>query len=283
MTALQLRSLGHAEVLRDSQPVKWGAESARELVFFLLAGSGGQTREEIIDALWHEDATARSGNRFRVTLHRARTALGGPDTIVEEGGAYRLSDEVLRASDVFALYAALAEAERREGDARFLALSRAIDAYGGDFLPRVQAEWVQAAREEYRTAYTRARVERSLLHCEHVHCDLAVQDLVSALRTDPFIGENYHQKLMTCLSVVEGKYAAAEHYRRFVKFLQDDLNDTPMPETVELAGQIKAGERVCRRADGEDVPRHDLPLTHNCPLTSDGQCPGAYAELLKLT
>lgn len=277
MTGLRLRSLGHAEVLRDGQPVRWGAQSARDLVFLLLARPEGQTRDEIIDALWHEDAGGRSGNHFRVTLHRARTALGSPESVVERRGAYHLSDEVMRASDVFELYAALQQAEVSEGDARFFALGRAIETYTGDFLPHVQAEWVRAAREEYRTVYTRACVERSLLHCEGLRCDLAVRDLVAALRADPFLGENYHQKLMTCLSVVEGKYAATEHYRRFVRFLHDDLSDTPMPETVTLAEQIKTGERICLRGH-----RADLPLTHNCPLTSGGSCPGPYAELLKL-
>ncbi len=277
MTMLNLRSLGRTEVLHDGQPVKWGAESARDLVLFLLSSPGGKTREEIIDALWHEDPTARSGNRFRVTLHRARTALGSPASINEEYGAYRLSDDVLRASDLFTLYASLGQAEASEGDARYFSLSRAIEAYTGEFLPHIQTEWAETAREEHRAAYTRACIERSVLHCEQLHCNLAVRDLVAALRSDPFIGENYHQKLMTCLSVVEGKYAATEHYRRFVKFLRDNLNDTPMPETVQLAEQVKAGEQICQRGE-----REDAPLTHSCPLTSDGSCPGHYAELLKL-
>ncbi|MBZ9713572.1 AfsR/SARP family transcriptional regulator [Deinococcus multiflagellatus] len=277
MTQLILRSLGRAEVLRGGQPVKWEAESARDLVFYLMAHPEGRTREDIISALWREDQTARSGNRFRVTLHRARAGLGAPGCITEAYGAYRLSDEVLRASDVFRLYAALAEAEHSEGEARFLALGRAIAEYGGDFLPHLQAEWVLPAREEHQAAYTRACLERSVLHCEHLHCELAVQDLVAALRRDPFLGENHHQKLMTCLSVVEDKYAATEHYRRFVRFLRDDLKDAPMPETVVLAERIKRGERLC-----EHGQKAAAPLLRSCPLTSDGRCPGPYAELLNL-
>ncbi|WP_216322123.1 AfsR/SARP family transcriptional regulator [Deinococcus aestuarii] len=277
MTGLRVRSLGAIEVARDGQPVRWGAGSARDLVFLLLARPEGLTRDEIIDALWHEDAGDRSGNRFRVALHRARTALGGPGSVVELHGAYHLSDGVLRSSDVFALYAALHEAEHSEGEARFRALSRAVETYGGDFLPHVQAEWARAAREEYRGVYTRARLERSLLHCEGLHCDLAVRDLALALRADPYIGENYHQKLMTCLSVVEGRYAATEHYRRFLRFLREDLGDTPMPETVALAQRLKAGEPICVRGHRDALPRF-----HTCPLTADGTCPGPYAELLKL-
>ncbi|PTA66348.1 AfsR/SARP family transcriptional regulator [Deinococcus arcticus] len=277
MTQLTLRSLGRAEVLRGGQPVKWEAESARDLVFFLMAHPEGRSREDIIHGLWQEDGTARSGNRFRVTLHRARAALGDPGSITEAYGAYRLSGEVLRASDVFRLYAALADAEHAEGDARFFALGQAIAEYGGDFLPHVQADWVHSAREEHQAAYTRACLERSVLHCEQLHCELAVRDLVAALRRDPFLGENHHQKLMTCLSVVEDKYAATEHYRRFVRFLRDDLSDAPMPETVALAERIKGGERIC--GHGQKAP---TPLAHTCPLTPDGRCPGPYADLLTL-
>ncbi|MBB5234697.1 two-component SAPR family response regulator [Deinococcus budaensis] len=277
MAGLTLRSLGHVEVLWDSLPVKWGAESARNLVFFLLARPAGPTRDEIIDALWQEDAGERSGNRFRVALHRVRAALGSPESVVEESGTYHLSDEVLRASDVFQLYASLDRAQHAQGDARFFALNRAIETYTGDFLPHLRAEWAEAAREEYRAVYTRACIERSLLHCEHLHCDLAVRDMVTALRADPYIGENHHQKLMTCLSVIEGKYAATEHYRRFVRFLHAEVGDTPMPETVALAEQVKAGEPICQRGQ-----RADAPLTHNCPLTSDGRCAGPFADLLTL-
>ncbi|ADV66069.1 AfsR/SARP family transcriptional regulator [Deinococcus maricopensis] len=279
MTALTVRALGHADVLHDAQPIKWGAESARDLVFYLLSSPDGRHREEIIEALWHADPDARTGNRFRVALHRARTALGGTDTIVEAHGRYRLADDVLRASDIYRMYEALEEADRAEGDARAFALNRAIEAYGGAFLPHVQAEWAHAAREEHCAAYVRARLERSLLHCEHLHCDLAVQDLTAALKTDPFIGENHHQKLMTCLTVVEDKYAATEHYRRFAKFLHDDLGDTPMPETRALAERVKTGEHICvRGASGAPAPAR----AHRCPLTPDGQCHGTYAQLLQL-
>lgn len=274
MSQLSLHTFGRADVLLDGQPVKWGAESARELVFYLLAQPEGRSRSEIIDSLWREEDSARSSNRFRVALHRARTALGGPDAIQEAHGAYRLAPEVLRASDVYTLYAALAEAERSEGEARGQALDRAVAAYQGEFLPHLQADWVQVAREEYQSAYTRARLERSVLHCEHLHCARAVQDLAGALRADPYLGENHHQQLMTCLSVVQDKYAATEHYRRFLKFLRDELGDTPMPETVELAERIKAGESVCHRAN------RDSAQPQLCPLVSDGHCSGQFTRLL---
>ena len=82
---------------------------------------------------------------------------------------------------------------------------------------------------------------------------------------------------MTCLSVVEGKYAAIEHYRRFLGFLREELEDTPMSETRDLAERIKGGESICNRKLGIDTH-----LTLNCPLTSDGSCPGVFGELIQL-
>ena len=114
----------------------------------------------------------------------------------------------------------------------------------------------------------RAEIELSLLHRQRGDCQASVAALARALRRDPFIGENHHQKLMSCLSVVESKYAAIEHYRRFLAFLRDELDDTPMPETMLLAQRIKAGEEVCSHA----VSRLEPPQPPPCLLTSIFRC-----------
>ena len=114
----------------------------------------------------------------------------------------------------------------------------------------------------------RAEIELSLLHRQRGDCQSSVAALARALRRDPFIGENHHQKLMSCLSVVENKYVAIEHYRRFLAFLRDELDDTPMPETMLLAQRIKAGEEVCSHA----VSRLEPPQPPPCLLTSIFRC-----------
>ena len=69
--------------------------------------------------------------------------------------------------------------------------------------------------------------------------------LVRAAETDPLIGEDHHQRLMVCLTMTRDKYAAIEHYRRYRHFLAEEVGDTPMPDTVALAEQLKAGVRPC--------------------------------------
>ena len=266
MQTLKVVTFGHArspwmESL-DGKEVVWHAASARELFFYLLSFPDGRSKGDVAVALWpaEEGDNAASSNRFRVALHRLRAALENPVAVVKEYERYRLSPEVLAASDVFALQAALHDAQLADAapaqgvQAVRAALQRAVNLYGGESLPDVPSDWATTAREEYKVSYVQAMLELSMLHCEAAECDLAIRHLAQALRADPLIGENYHQDLMACLASVESKYAAVEHYRRFLKYLRDDLTDTPMLETSALAERLKAGELMCPHQIGAHAP-----------------------------
>ncbi|GGJ69364.1 AfsR/SARP family transcriptional regulator [Deinococcus aquiradiocola] len=263
--ALHVVTLGRAEVSVDGHAVQWQAASARDLFHYLLSFPEGRTRAEIMEDLWSLDVTQESRNRFRVTTHRLRAALARPDALGEEYGRFRLSGDVLRAADVYRLHeAAHTAATATTPAARLHAYRAVLDLYRGDYLPDVHTDWARQARDEHRAVYVRAALEVSLLSCDLGNCHDAVDALQRALRADPFVGENHHQKAMTCLTVTEGRYAATEHYRTFLRFLRDDLGDTPMPETVRLAERVKNGERLCAR--------HPTPTPPTCPHARDGMC-----------
>jgi two-component SAPR family response regulator len=276
---LEIRTLGTAQVLVDGANAAFHSKTAEELFFYLLAHPEGKTKEDILETLWSETPSKESNNRFRVTVHRVRSALGDSEAIVETYGRYRLHTNVLERTDMQQLFKALEIANNTtEPPERLAAFQRVLRVYQGDFLPNVQADWALEAREELKSVYVRTSLELSLLHCDQGACEGAVSALVRALRADPYIGENYHQKLMTCLSVVEGKYAAIEHYRRFLHFLRDQLDDTAMPETVLLAQRIKNGERICNNTHS---PLNPVVL-QNCPFTPDGSCPGDGNSLMRV-
>ena len=281
MFDLRVVTFGQPRVLIDDQDVVWHASSARDLFFFLLSSPEGRSQGDIVTALWPEEEgqSAASSNRFRVALHRMRAAFGDDEAVVKEYDRYRLSREVLKTSDVYALHAALQDADTAAApEARRLALQRAVDSYGGEYLPDHRADWASAARAEHKASYVRATLELSMLHCEAAECDLAIRHLAQALRADPLIGENYHQDLMACLASVESKYAAVEHYRRFIKYLRDDLSDTPMPETMLLAGRLKAGELVCPHQIGAHAPctKHLAQRAALITLETDGFNPDGF-------
>ena len=257
MHDLKIVTFGQARVSIDGQDVVWHASSARDLFFFLLSFPEGRSRDDIALALWPEEEgeSAASSNRFRVALHRMRAAFEDQGAVIKQYDRYHLSHEVLAASDVYILHAAVQDADLAATPAtRRQALQRAVDTYGGEYLPDHRADWATTAREEHKASYVRATLELSMLHCEAAECDLAIRHLAQALRADPLIGENYHQDLMACLASVESKYAAVEHYRRFIKYLREDLSDTPMLETTLLAERLKAGELMCPHQIGAHAP-----------------------------
>ncbi len=269
---LEIKTLGTHQVLVNGSEAQFKSKTAEELFFYLLAHPEGKQKEEILEQLWQTEPNKESNNRFRVTVYRIRHALENNDVLLEQHNRYRLNANVLEATDLNQMYKTIKTAhEAPSEELRLKAFQGLIALYKGDFLPSVTASWANELREELRGLYVRANLEISLLHCGTGACAGAVSALVRALRIDPYIGENYHQKLMTCLSVVEDKYAAIEHYRRFIHFLRSELEDSPMPETLVLAERIKNGDKICNR--------ELMQVTANCPFSSDRACVGQHNQV----
>lgn len=246
-----LRSLGQVDVLIDGQSVVWPARSAEELLWYLHAYPAGRYRHDILAELWGLDDTAASANRFRVALHRLRAALGRPDAVVEEHGRYTLHADLLAASDTYALHQALGQSQRsNNGREREELLRQALASAEGEYLPHLQGDWVEQARAQHRAAVVSGYLTLSELHCAAMECPLAAQALVRAADNDPLIGEDHHQRLMTCLAMTRDRFAAIEHYRRYRYFLAHEVGDTPMLETEQLAEKIKRGDHNCRHLQG---------------------------------
>ena len=107
LQGLHIQTLGHGSVQRGGQEVRFPSQSARDLLFYLLSHPEGRSREGILETLWHLSPDPASFNRFRVTVHRLRAALGGAEALLEQYGRYHLSSGVLASSDVYRFYAGL--------------------------------------------------------------------------------------------------------------------------------------------------------------------------------
>jgi two-component SAPR family response regulator len=266
---LQILTLGESKTLLDGQNITWVSVSAENLLHYLLAYPKGKLYREILEDLWQTDHNEQSSGRFRVTVHRLRKAIGNMHAVQDCCGRFFLSEDVLQASDLYQLRISLKEAEQTSNEQkRIKAYKRVYSIYQGDFLPDCEEEWARQIREEYKNSYLQTCLEISSIYCSQHECRLAVQVLAHALKADPYIGENYHQHLMGCLSTVEGKYTAIEYYRRFVHFLKVELNDTPMPETIEFAERIKLGEHICPRLEGKGLHKsaYYCPFINTCSL-----------------
>lgn len=279
---LYIQTLGHGSVQRDGQEVHFPSQSARDLLFYLLSYPEGRSKEDILETLWQLSPDPASFNRFRVTVHRLRAALGGPEALLEHYGRYHLSSSVLASSDVYTFYGGLERGLSGKNAAeRWAGLDVAVGVYGGDYLPGLTADWALEAREEHRAGYIRARLERAGMHCDALDCDAAISDLTLAAETDPYLGEHHQQELLACLSTVRGKAAATEHYHRFARVLKNELNDTPLEETQALILGIRAGAPTQGHQIGVDTPcprRRNDGVTPPLELQS-GDLTALHAEL----
>lgn len=250
--ALWVSTLGQAQVSVAGQPALWHAQTAEELFFYLMSYPEGRSKDQILEQLWGLDPTPVANNRFRVTVFRIRSALGNPEAIVEEHGRYRLAREIFQASDLYAFYQAITLAQKTQEEARRLeAYCEAIGLYKGDYLCTLATNWVAQAREEHKAVYVQALLEVALSYSEQGNWPAAAEHFRRATQADPYVGENYHQQLMRCLAASGDAYGAIEHYRRFIKFLHEELDDTPMPQTRALAEQIK-------KSEGQPAIQHHL-------------------------
>lgn len=242
---LRIRTLGRAEVLVSGQPVQWGASSAETLFWYLHSRVGGASRARILSDLWQQNESPAALNRFRVALCRVRAALGSGESVQEEGGRYRLHPDVLAASDTQQLSALMDAVGSQPGQTQAALLQTALALSGGEYLPDLSNDWLDEARSHWRGLQVRAHIGMARQHCAQQACPLAALELRAALQADPYQPEDLHQRLMICLNNAQGKYVSIAHYRRFLHFLRAELDDSPMPETVELAEQIKHGVGDC--------------------------------------
>ncbi len=255
---LRVLTLGHAQVEVGGAAAVWGARSAEELFWYLHAHPEGAARSRILSELWGQDESAAAANRFRVALFRVRNALGQPEVVAEHGRRFALSRDVFDASDTAPLeraILALSQPQDAAHSQQIEQLQEVLRGCQGVYLPHIQEPWVQAERERWGGLQVALQLRLSRLHCLERQCVESACNLRAALTSDPYQPENLHQRLMGCLNVTESKYTAIEYYRRYRRFLSEEVGDTPMPETVELAEAIKVGEHCCQEGDTGHLPK----------------------------
>jgi predicted ATPase len=98
-------------------------------------------------------------------------------------------------------------------------------------------EWVRVERERLHILATKAIQALSLHHLAARQHALGINAVERWLHFD-LLNEEAHRTLMLLLVREGHQTAALQHYERLVKLFQDELGDTPSPETEELYYQI---------------------------------------------
>jgi DNA-binding SARP family transcriptional activator len=194
-------------------------------------------REIIADMLW-----------TRGSLNRARHSLRQSLVVLRRSSAHsfiRTDAETIWIEQGSVWIDALAVAAAR-ADGSVTALSYAASLYRGPLLdrfPPVSAEfddWLQIERA--RAAGIAAEILRGLAQAQIGSGDFSAGAATAAnlIGLDP-LDESAHRLRMTCLARAGRRAEALVHYDACVRTLHAELDIAPDPETVSLAGQIRAG------------------------------------------
>lgn len=240
--AIEIRTLGGFEVLRDHRPVplaEWRSRKARDVLKVLLAARGSRVvREQLLDQFWPDDDAARSGPRLSVALSTIRAVLDPLRRYPSDHflGADRscawLRLQDLRvdvesfldgASEGLRLFEIHASGARE-------ALADAELLYRGDFLGEdVYEDWAVATREEARAAYQRVASALAEIATSSREPDVAAGYLRRIIERDPW-DEAAHLRLVATLAAAGQHGEARRAYRAYAARMHElSLEAAPFP------------------------------------------------------
>lgn len=240
--SLRCYSLGRMEVQVDGQALSSEdrlTPKGMELLFYLLA-EGPVPRDQAIEALWPEVDSARGLSAFHVTVHRLRRALF-PGCVEHRGNRWGIPSDLSVWSDdrEFEQLAAAATRPASSGRAEdWLALAaRAVDLYGGPYLPGLETEWCARRRRRLEALYLRLLQDLVEHACREGQHEQAIRYAQQYLETDPD-NEAVHEAVMRSYAHAGNRAAALRHFRRYAEQLREELQAEPSARLRLLSEQL---------------------------------------------
>jgi DNA-binding SARP family transcriptional activator len=251
---LRVRTLGGFGIWRGDLEVRdrdWRSSKARQLFQLLLTERGrALSRDQVLDSIWPDMDMDAAANNLRVTINRLSKALepdrpdGAPAAyITQQNETYSLNIESNIIIDVVEFVAAVEEgqlAERRgQPSAAMIALRRAVELYGGQYLPDcLYEDWSNVERERLAQLFSEAAMHLAeLLNRDGQHHD-AIGLAWRVLEYDRAY-EAAYRVLMRAHAALGERSTALRLYERCAATLRDDLGVEPLPETTTLYQQLR--------------------------------------------
>jgi LuxR family transcriptional regulator, maltose regulon positive regulatory protein len=251
---LRIRTLGSFALWRGDQEVRdrdWRSSKARQLFQLLLTERGrALPRDRVLDALWPEMEPDAAANNLRVTVNRLTKALepdrpdGAPPTYVaQQGETYSFnigSDHQLDTTEFAAAVAAGQRAERRgQRQAAVTAFRKAIDLYGGPYLPdNMYEDWTVVERERLAMLFNDAAIRLGALLLDEGAAHEVIGLAWRVLENESAY-EDAYRLLMRAHATLGERSTALRLYARCVTVLRDELGVEPLPETTALYNALR--------------------------------------------
>ncbi len=236
------------------------------LAYLVLNGGGGQPRAHLAFLFWPESSESQARTNLRQLLHHLRSRVPDCDKYLDvDPHALRWRAEADFSTDV-ADFERAASARVEEAGSNTPAglrerLERAAALYGGDLLPGLYDEWVQAERRRLRQRYTDLLV-RLVAHLEKTReYPAAISHAERLLSADP-LSEASHQLLIRLHALNGDGAGALRAYRHCADVLGRELGVEPGISTRRLLEEVTQPEPALtgERLHVSRAPSPTLPL-----------------------
>jgi LuxR family maltose regulon positive regulatory protein len=210
---------------------------AREVMFYVV-DSQQIDRDVLVENFWPHHPPGRQTANLHMAIYALRRSLG-KDVVQLEGTIYAINPEITVEYDVgrFERAAEVADGLPRGDPRRFFALTEAINAYGGAFLPEFTSDWVISRRRGLELRYLdllATHAEEALVRDQPQR---AVGTLRRALEIDPY-RDDLNRQFMEALGRLGRRSEIVSHYQRYVRLMADELGLDPSPSMRETYDRL---------------------------------------------
>jgi DNA-binding SARP family transcriptional activator len=288
---LRIQMFGEFQVWRQQEILTWPTQKSKWLFQILLIEPGRLVpTDRLLEYLWPTLQPRKAQNNLWVTISQLRRVLqpdspprSRSDYILKQGEGYRFNSESNYWLDVDKFAKHLIEAQSASNLTEGIVVwEEARILYQGDYLEdEPYAEWAQLPRTQWRRRYEQLLSNLAEAYRRESNFQKAIIHYHEILTLDN-ANENTYRSLMRCHASLGERSTALKVYEEAVKVLKDEIGVNPMPETTELARQIRMSEDEWKVEDGIwAISSLQSPVAH--PFVGRSEEIGQLTRLLTRT
>jgi DNA-binding SARP family transcriptional activator len=252
LPALHFTCFGRFEVRRLGQPVSLCSNrNGQAILRYIVAQSNHRvTMDTLMELLWPEDEPEVARHKLQVAISALRRSLNngyvsdtGGGYILCKNGVYQLNPAVPIRTDVEEFLASYrAGRQQKSINAAVADYEAACHLYKGAFLTEdLYVDWPIIQREQLNQAYV-AMCGALSEHYLKIGSYEDATKWASAILKENQCDEVAHRQLMRINAAAGRRCEALRQYQRCERILAEELNVSPMPETVNLFHTILSSE-----------------------------------------